>query len=121
VVPGLSPAAGDYAASVRRRRGRPRRDGGSRCPGRRRGFASARSGADDADEYALYIRDTGCAEYARTAGNRGACMLRRDEGDQTEFVTLSMWESGDAVRAFAGELIANAANPDTAIAPSIFA
>ena len=30
-------------------------------------------------------------------------MLRRDDGEQTEFITLSMWESHDAIRAFAGE------------------
>jgi heme-degrading monooxygenase HmoA len=57
----------------------------------------------DADEYAQYIRDTGFAEYGRTDGNRGAWMLRRDEGDETEFITLSMWESRDAIKAFAGE------------------
>jgi heme-degrading monooxygenase HmoA len=57
----------------------------------------------DAEEYAKYIRDTGFTEYARTAGNRGAWMLRRDEGDRTEFITLSLWESEDAIRAFAGE------------------
>jgi heme-degrading monooxygenase HmoA len=57
----------------------------------------------DADAYADYIRDTGFAEYGRTAGNRGAWMLRRDDGDRTEFITLSMWESGDAIKAFAGE------------------
>jgi heme-degrading monooxygenase HmoA len=57
----------------------------------------------DADEYATYIRDTGFAEYGRTPGNRGAWMLRRDDGEQTEFITLSMWESRDAIRAFAGE------------------
>jgi heme-degrading monooxygenase HmoA len=57
---------------------------------------------DDAEAYAKYIRDTGFAEYAETPGNRGAWMLRRDEGEQTEFITLSMWESEDAIRAFAG-------------------
>jgi heme-degrading monooxygenase HmoA len=30
-------------------------------------------------------------------------MLRRDDGDRTEFVTLSMWDSVDAIKAFAGE------------------
>jgi heme-degrading monooxygenase HmoA len=30
-------------------------------------------------------------------------MLRRDEGDRTEFVTLSLWDSVDAIKAFAGE------------------
>jgi len=59
--------------------------------------------SDDADEYAQYIRDTGFAEYGRTAGNRGAWMLRRDDGGETEFITLSMWESREAITAFAGE------------------
>ena len=57
----------------------------------------------DADAYADYIRATGFAEYGQTAGNRGAWMLRRDAGDRTEFVTLSMWDSVDAIKAFAGE------------------
>jgi heme-degrading monooxygenase HmoA len=57
----------------------------------------------DADEYARYIRDTGFAEYGRTAGNRGAWMLRRDEGGETEFITFSMWDSREAIKAFAGE------------------
>jgi len=58
---------------------------------------------EDAEEYAKYIRDTGFAEYGETPGNRGAWMLRRDEGERTEFITLSLWESEDAVRAFAGD------------------
>jgi heme-degrading monooxygenase HmoA len=58
---------------------------------------------DDADVYADYIRETGFAEYAKTSGNRGAWMLRRDEGDRTEFITLSLWDSVDAIRAFAGD------------------
>ena len=57
----------------------------------------------DADRYAEYIRDTGFAEYAETAGNRGAWMLRRDTDDRTEFITLSLWESEGAIRAFAGD------------------
>jgi heme-degrading monooxygenase HmoA len=57
---------------------------------------------DDAAVYADYIRETGFAEYAQTSGNRGAWMLRRDNGDRTEFLTLSLWDSVDAIRAFAG-------------------
>jgi heme-degrading monooxygenase HmoA len=30
-------------------------------------------------------------------------MLRRDDGDRTEFITLSLWDSVDAIKAFAGE------------------
>jgi heme-degrading monooxygenase HmoA len=58
---------------------------------------------DDADVYADYVRETGFAKYARTPGNRGAWMLRRDEGDRTEILTLSLWDSVDAIRAFAGD------------------
>jgi heme-degrading monooxygenase HmoA len=57
----------------------------------------------DADEYAAYIRETGFAEYGQTPGNRGAWMLRRDERERTQFITLSLWESEDAIRAFAGD------------------
>ena len=56
----------------------------------------------DADEYAEYIRATGFAEYGKTPGNHGAWMLRHDEGDHTEFITLSLWDSVDAIRAFTG-------------------
>jgi heme-degrading monooxygenase HmoA len=58
---------------------------------------------DDAGAYADYIEETGMRAYRETPGNRGAWMLRRDEGDRTEFVTLSYWDSLDAVRAFAGD------------------
>jgi heme-degrading monooxygenase HmoA len=58
---------------------------------------------EDADVYADYIEETGMRAYRETPGNRGAWMLRRDEGDRTEFVTLSFWDSLDAVRAFAGD------------------
>jgi heme-degrading monooxygenase HmoA len=57
----------------------------------------------DGDAYEAYIEATGFAAYGETPGNRGAWMLRRDDGDRTEFVTLSMWDSVDAIKAFAGE------------------
>ena len=58
---------------------------------------------EDGDAYAKYIKDTGFADYAETPGNRGAWMLRRDMDERTEFVTFSLWESLDAVKAFAGD------------------
>jgi heme-degrading monooxygenase HmoA len=57
----------------------------------------------DADSYAGYIRETGFEEYARTEGNLGAWMLRRDDGERTEFITFSLWESVQSIRAFAGD------------------
>ena len=57
----------------------------------------------DADRYAEYMRETGVKEYAETAGNQGVLMLRRDESARSEFVMVTVWESWDAIRAFAGD------------------
>ena len=59
--------------------------------------------ASDADEYADYIRATGFDAYGQTEGNLGAWLLRRDRDGRTEFVTYSLWESTEAIKAFAGE------------------
>jgi heme-degrading monooxygenase HmoA len=59
--------------------------------------------ATDADAYVAYLRETGMHAYRTTPGNRGAWILRRRHGDRVEFVTLSFWDSMDAVRAFAGD------------------
>jgi heme-degrading monooxygenase HmoA len=59
--------------------------------------------SDDGDAYAAYIAETGLAGYRATPGNLGAWLLRRDVGDRTEFVTFTLWESLDAIRAFAGD------------------
>ena len=58
----------------------------------------------DAEAYAAYIDETGMQHYAATPGNRGAWMLTREvDGGLTEFITFSLWDSYDAVRAFAGD------------------
>jgi heme-degrading monooxygenase HmoA len=59
--------------------------------------------AEDAEAYAAYIRSTGIAEYAATPGNRGAYLLYRIDGDRAEVLTVSFWDSLDAVRGFAGD------------------
>lgn len=55
-----------------------------------------------ADAYANYICRTGLSDYRRTPGNRGAFLLRRQEGDVTHFVTISIWDSIEAIKQFAG-------------------
>ena len=57
----------------------------------------------DGDTYADYMQETGVAGYVGTPGNRGAWMLRRDVDDRTEFLMFTLWDSLDAVKAFAGE------------------
>ena len=56
----------------------------------------------DADRYVEYLHETGVKQYRETPGNRGVFMLRRLLGDRAEFVLLTLWDSIDAVRAFAG-------------------
>src|SRR4051794_12951487 len=58
--------------------------------------------ASDGEAYAEYLRQTGVAETGGTAGNRGVLVLRRVVGDRAEFLFVSLWESLDAVAAFAG-------------------
>jgi heme-degrading monooxygenase HmoA len=57
----------------------------------------------DGDAYAEYMRETGVAGYMAIPGNRGVWMLRRDVEDRAEFVMFTLWDSLDAVKAFAGE------------------
>lgn len=64
--------------------------------------------AEDAEAYAAYIRETGIAAYAATPGNRGAHLLYRVVGDRAEVLTISFWESLDAIRGFAGDDIERA-------------
>jgi len=59
--------------------------------------------AEDADAYVAYLGETGLRAYRTTPGNLGAWILRRRDGDRAEFVTLSFWESMEAISAFAGE------------------
>ena len=58
---------------------------------------------EDAEAYAAYIDETGMQAYAATPGNRGAWMLQRPVGELTEFVTFSLWDSIESIKAFAGE------------------
>ena len=54
------------------------------------------------------MRGTGLAAYLRTPGNRGAWIWLREDGRLTEIVTVSLWESREAIVAFAGAAIEEA-------------
>jgi heme-degrading monooxygenase HmoA len=60
------------------------------------------------DEYVEYLNKSGLADYRATEGNRGVYLLRRVEGDQAHFLTLTFWDSKEAIREFAGEDIEKA-------------
>jgi heme-degrading monooxygenase HmoA len=67
---------------------------------------------EDADAYFEYVEETGGRAARSTPGNLGFYVLRRDQGDRTEFVTMSLWESQDAIRAFAGDNLEVVFYPD---------
>ena len=55
------------------------------------------------DAYMRYLERTGVPDSKATPGNRGVYVLRRREGDVAHFVFVSLWESREAIRAFAGD------------------
>jgi heme-degrading monooxygenase HmoA len=60
--------------------------------------------AGDADAYERFLRTSLFPEVRRLGGFRGAHILRKPfDGDEVEFVTMTLFESLDAVKAFAGE------------------
>jgi len=58
--------------------------------------------ASKADEYFNYLNKTGVTEYRATQGNLGVYVLRRIEGNKAHFLLLTLWESEEAIKRFAG-------------------
>lgn len=55
------------------------------------------------DAYREYLERTGLPDYRAAPGNRGVQVLRRSEDGRTHFLLVTLWESWDAIRAFAGD------------------
>jgi heme-degrading monooxygenase HmoA len=58
---------------------------------------------ENANAYEQLLRSQILPGIQRIPGYRGAQLLRRDANGEVEFVTLTLFDSLDAVRAFAGE------------------
>ena len=56
----------------------------------------------DADTYHQLLLTKILPGIHRIAGYKGSYLLRRDCGEEVEFITLTLWESLDAIREFAG-------------------
>jgi heme-degrading monooxygenase HmoA len=59
--------------------------------------------AERADAYLRYLEKTGIPDSKATPGNRGVFVLTRRAGRVAHFVFVSLWESREAIRAFAGD------------------
>jgi heme-degrading monooxygenase HmoA len=58
---------------------------------------------ENADAYERFLREQMFPSMQRVSGFRGVELLRRVDGDEIAFVTISRFDSYAAVRAFAGE------------------
>jgi heme-degrading monooxygenase HmoA len=56
----------------------------------------------DKDTYYQYLEKTGLPDYRATKGNQGVWVLRRVGQGKAEFLLISLWDSWDAIKAFAG-------------------
>jgi heme-degrading monooxygenase HmoA len=61
-----------------------------------------RTPASQANEYFEYLQKTGLKDSRSTNGNQGVYILRRIKDGEAEFLFLSLWESIEAIRRFAG-------------------
>lgn len=64
--------------------------------------------AGKAATYHEYLLATGVPDLRATPGNRGVYVFRRMDGDHAHFLLISLWESLDTIKAFAGEDIERA-------------
>ena len=55
------------------------------------------------ERYLDYLEATGVKDCRATGGNRGVWVLRRVGERHAEFLFISLWESLDVIRAFAGD------------------
>ncbi|HEY1776904.1 MAG TPA: hypothetical protein VGG41_12150 [Solirubrobacteraceae bacterium] len=57
----------------------------------------------DADAYQRFLLDKLFPSMRAIGGFHGADVLRRPDGDEVAFITLTRFESLDAIRSFAGQ------------------
>ena len=65
-----------------------------------RGWAATQ---ENAEAYEELLRTTILPWVGGHEGHRGSYLVRRDVDESVEFATLTLWDSLDAVKAFAGE------------------
>ena len=66
------------------------------------------AGAAGADAYFRHMTATVFPSLKDLAGHRGAWLLRREIDGRTEFLAMTLWESRQAIEAFAGHDIGKA-------------
>jgi len=55
------------------------------------------------DEFLQNQRENGIGDYKKTEGNKAVYILSRDEGDKTHYQFLTLWDSIESIKKFAGD------------------
>ena len=55
------------------------------------------------DEYLEIQKRYGIKDYKSVEGNRGVIVFRRNEKGKTHFLLLTLWDSEESIRRFAGD------------------
>jgi heme-degrading monooxygenase HmoA len=66
---------------------------------------------EHADAYVAHLRETTFPALAAMPGHRGAYVLRRASAGAVQFTVITLWDSLDAIRRFAGD------DPEVAVVP----
>ena len=64
---------------------------------------SCRARPENVGGYVNHFQDSVLPQLRGIDGHQGAYVLKRSLGDESEILVLTLWESMDAIRAFAGE------------------
>ncbi len=63
---------------------------------------AGRTALKDGDAYERFMIERAAPDYASVEGLKARYFTRRDEGDEAHFLLITIWDSMDAVEAFAG-------------------
>ncbi len=61
--------------------------------------------ADKAPAYRKFLNERAIPDYQSVPGNISVHVLERQEANITHFMTMTFWESMDAIRRFAGDTV----------------
>ncbi len=67
---------------------------------------------EHADAYEAMLKPELLPGVGKVKGYRGSYLLRRNAGDEVEFITIMLWDSIDAIKAVAGEDYETAVVPE---------
>lgn len=62
-----------------------------------------RANLSKADEYAEFMKERAAPDYSSIGGLEKLYFLRRIEGDAAHFLLVTLWDSIESVKKFAGE------------------